>query len=607
MTKGCTIKIKACCLMLGFMFALATLPASAQSSVPCPRFAAGSTISEPADLFSQNGLLFVSLTYRTMVDQNGLTRFCFTSLDGKKSPTLHVNPGDHLVLTITNLVPSNAPGLPAMHMHSEPGMDISSGSGKALTVCGAANMTPSSVNVHYHGTNISPTCHSDEVIRTIVNSGQTFVYNITFPTDEPPGLYWYHPHIHGIAEAAVEGGATGAIVVEGLQNIQPAVAGLPQRILVLRDNEVPNSTGDPSEPAWDISLNYTPVAFPNYTPVLIPIRPSERQLWRVANTAAGTIMDLQLQYDGVPQTLGLVGLDGVPTGSQDGTRLGKIVNVNHILVPPAGRAEFIMTGPSLRVKNATLLTNGVDTGPDGDNDPTRPIATLKASANAPEPPLLVPTARVRAARQRFEGLRTATVTAQRKLYFSEDNPNGQFFITVEGQTPTLFDPTLPPAIITTQGSVEDWTIENRAQENHEFHMHQIHFLLTAVNGVPVSAQKQQFLDMVDLPYWSGTGPYPSVTVRMDFRGPDIGDFVYHCHILEHEDKGMMQIIRVVPASAAATTRESDKATASTPSGKEPVHTHKSATPDVPKPIDLTQLIGMDSMVAASSLTRMFVP
>jgi FtsP/CotA-like multicopper oxidase with cupredoxin domain len=205
----------------------------------CPRFQVGSTITEPADLFSKNGLLVVNLTYRTTVDQNGLTLFCFTTLDGKQSPTLHVNPGDRLVLTITNLVPPNAAGLPAMHMHmSAPTVELSSGLGNATTVCGAANMTPSSVNVHYHGTNISPTCHSDEVIRTIVNSGQTFTYNITFPSDEPPGLYWYHPHIHGIAEAAVEGGATGLIVVDGIETIQPAVAGMPQRLLAVRDNPV---------------------------------------------------------------------------------------------------------------------------------------------------------------------------------------------------------------------------------------------------------------------------------------------------------------------------------------------------------------------------------
>ena len=78
----------------------------------------------------------------------------------------------------------------------------------------------------------------------------------------------------------------------------------------------------------------------------------------------------------------------------------------------------------------------------------------------------------------------------------------------------LFDALNPPAITTTQGSVEDWTIQNRTAENHEFHQHQIHFKLLARNGVPVSADESQFLDMVQVPYWTGSGPFPSVTVRM---------------------------------------------------------------------------------------------
>lgn len=57
-------------------------------------------------------------------------------------------------------------------------------------------------------------------------------------------------------------------------------------------------------------------------------------------------------------------------------------------------------------------------------------------------------------------------------------------------------------------------------------------------------------DTIQVPYWTGSGPYPSVTVRMDFRGPDVGDFVYHCHILGHEDGGMMAIIRVLPKQNA---------------------------------------------------------
>jgi FtsP/CotA-like multicopper oxidase with cupredoxin domain len=153
--------------------------------------------------------------------------------------------------------------------------------------------------------------------------------------------------------------------------------------------------------------------------------------------------------------------------------------------------------------------------------------------------------------KRFAGLEKAQVTAKRQLYFSEvlsdpTDPNSptNFFITVNGATPALFDPNNPPAIVTTQGSVEDWTIENRTQEHHEFHMHQIHFLLLSRNGNAVP--NGQYLDMIQVPYWKGEGPYPSVTVRMDFRGPDVGDFVYHCHILGHEDNGMMAIIHVNP-------------------------------------------------------------
>jgi FtsP/CotA-like multicopper oxidase with cupredoxin domain len=203
------------------------------------------------------------------------------------------------------------------------------------------------------------------------------------------------------------------------------------------------------------------------------------------------------------------------------------------------------------VKNATLLTLNVDTGPFGDNDPQRPLATIKVGDNAKNPSLDVGAVSAPPPlHMRFWGLSEAKPVKQRKLYFSEvlsdpTDPNSptNFFITVDGATPTLFDPDNPPAIITTQGSVEDWTIENRALENHEFHIHQIHFLVLERDGKPVEGE---YRDMINVPYWKGSGPYPSVKLRMDFRGPDIGDFVYHCHILGHEDSGMMAIIRVLP-------------------------------------------------------------
>jgi FtsP/CotA-like multicopper oxidase with cupredoxin domain len=203
--------------------------AFAQTANPCPRFPVGSVVTEPEDLFSQNGELRVSLSYQTGVDENGNTTFCYLLPDGQQSPTLHVRPGDHLILTLTNDTPAAAAST-EMRMSSS-----------AATICGAATMDASSTNVHYHGTNTSPTCGQDEVIYTLINSGQSFTYDVAIPPDEPPGLYWYHPHVHGMSEAAVQGGVSGAIIVEGIENVQPAVAGLRQRVLIVRDSPLRES------------------------------------------------------------------------------------------------------------------------------------------------------------------------------------------------------------------------------------------------------------------------------------------------------------------------------------------------------------------------------
>ena len=134
----------------------------------------------------------------------------------------------------------------------------------------------------------------------------------------------------------------------------------------------------------------------------------------------------------------------------------------------------------------------------------------------------------------------------RKLYFSEQQGNPTtFFLTEEGQTPTPFDPaSTVPNITVKQGDVEDWIIENRSVELHAFHVHQIHFLLLDWFGLPVN---EPFLrDTVNVPYFDDRmESYPSVRLRMDFRDPNtVGTFVYHCHLLEHEDGGMMGTIRV---------------------------------------------------------------
>src|SRR6266849_4767991 len=127
---------------------------------------------------------------------------------------------------------------------------------------------------------------------------------------------------------------------------------------------------------------------------------------------------------------------------------------------------------------------------------------------------------------------------------------------VQGQPEHVFDPNRAPDIVATQGTVEEWTVENHTHENHEFHFHQLHFLVESQNNFKINNDQEapaiigQYLDMIEVPNWDGIHAYPSVTLRIDFRGNDIGDFVFRCHNLGHEDLGMMNIIRVQASTAA---------------------------------------------------------
>ena len=370
-------------------------------------------------------------------------------------------------------------------------------------------------------------------------------------------------HVHGVAESALLGGGSGALIVDGVQNFISGLAGMPQRVLVIRDQNTIGAVNPPGAkdsfgtivPTWDISLNHVPVSYSlgGVSPApLVQMKSDRPELWRVVNASADSILDFQILYDGVAQPLQVVGLDGVPTGSQDGTLMGKPVIRTKIAMPPAARAEFILNPPGANVRVAVMQTMTVDTGPIGDSDPSRTLAVIQNSVNGTDLPLL-PAAGTPWA-QRFENLDSQPIAATRKLYFSEvlsDPTNSasptDFFITEDGKTPVKYAPGIAPAIVTTQGNVEEWTIENRSAELHVFHIHQIHFQLQEINGIPVSTQDRQFQDDYTIGYWKGSGPYPSIKVKMDFRGPIVGDFVYHCHILGHEDNGMMAAMRVLPA------------------------------------------------------------
>jgi FtsP/CotA-like multicopper oxidase with cupredoxin domain len=472
------------------------------------------------------------------------------------------------------------------------------------------------------------------VTKTLINPGQTFAYSVHFPTNEPPGLYWYHPHVHGLSEAALQGGASGALVVNGINNVQPATAGLTQRILVVRDlptlQGLQESAGgtEGGIPQVDLSVNNVPLnattdttanpSVTTYTPAVIHMQPGQQQFWRVSNSSSDVILDLQVRFDGAPQTIQVVGIDGVPVNSQDGTQPGNLIPVTHFRLPPAARVEFLVNAPAPTVKSAQLVTQNIISGPLGDNAPTRPLLNIQlgpngsaptasnapaasnapnarngsTASNAPTPSNAAPAdnavpafTAVNTTQQRFGGIRSVTPVLTRTVFFEEVEDGSAFFVNASGcvtaagaqcatqpyPIDTAFDNNHPPAIISTQGTVEKWIIQNHARENHEFHEHQIHFMILSqdnfdANGSqPAPAINGQFLDMVEIPFCGGPAPangginppacvdnngnpvipYPQVEALMDFRGPDIGDFVFHCHILGHEDRGMMAIQRVV--------------------------------------------------------------
>ena len=518
-------------LPLVFLCGLSCLSAVAQ----CPaRPNPGSVLKDALVLSSKNGVLQAGITLRHSVDEGGYTHYCLDYKTDKgevESPTLRLNQGDTLMLNVKDRVKTDdGDDMGAMSMPDMP-----------ASTCGdTGTPTISSTNMHFHGLNVPPVCHQDDVLTTLIQPGSPgFDFNMQIPKNEPPGLYWYHPHIHGFTEFQVNGGAAGAIIVEGMDKVRPEVTGLTERVFVLRQQYLVPWVPGP----YELTINYQLADSPTFPSPIIQMKPGEKQFWRVANATIQDFMPLQVLFNGKPQQLQLIALDGYP--------LKKPRFQDTILLPPAGRAEFIVKAPPNGV-GAVFQTAAYSTGITGNPDNLQTLANISLTTDGAEAESATTSESSQAMSMdniKFAGLSTSKVNKQRKLYFSEKfgGTGGpiEFYITVDGQKPRVFKGDEKPVITTHVGQVEDWTIENRALETHAFHMHQIHFLVMEVDGKPV--KDQDLRDTYEIPFWEGKGPYHSIKVRMDFRDPEIaGTFVFHCHILLHEDLGMMHKILVLP-------------------------------------------------------------
>jgi suppressor of ftsI len=268
---------------------------------------------------------------------------------------------------------------------------------------------------------------------------------------------------------------------------------------------------------------------------VITIAPGEKQFFRVVNATGHKTLRLNVSGE----KLDVVAIDGFALDSYPGTP--PTLRESSVIIPPAGRAEFIVTGPASG--HARFQTLCYNTGPNGDPDPYIWLADLVAPKNRADGgdfsnrPLTV------GAPLPANEYTTALPppAAKRLVVMSEDN-KPHFFI--NGKS---FNIKAPPMFVVHVGTVEEWHVVNVTYEIHDFHMHQLHFLIESINGVKQT--HPHWADTVIVPHRRGIGKGSipgSVVLLMDFRNPVIrGEFVFHCHILDHEDEGMMAKIEAI--------------------------------------------------------------
>ncbi|MGZ3517133.1 MAG: multicopper oxidase family protein [Vulcanimicrobiaceae bacterium] len=386
------------------------------------------------------------------------------------------------------------------------------------------------INLHFHGMKVSPQSPQDDVLTMLAEPGQMLHYDVHVPADHIPGLFWYHPHPHGESAEQDLDGMSGAIIVEGIDRYVPAVRGLRERVLVVRTTELPQRDAQTSAlrarmgaPAKDCGSSGEAVDdFATINGTLRPaiaIAPGERQFWRIVNAEPEAYLDLVLdseQFD-------VVALDGEPLAYRNPTR--PTVTMQHVFVPPAGRVEAIVTGPPPGT-NATLRTLCVNTGPDGDINPGMVLADVVPASSSDTPMQTVPVSSQPPVYKSVAGVAPAEARSpQFVVTFTEGNHS--FYINDK-----KFAMNAPPLATVRVGTYEHWRIVNKTHEMHPFHIHQLHFLTYAQDGRPIA--NPVWLDTVNVL------PQSTVDTVMDFTDPIIrGMAVFHCHILNHEDKGMM--------------------------------------------------------------------
>lgn len=440
-------------------------------------------IVEPTTLKSVNGALQLKLTSAEGPARiAGRQATALTYNGGLPGPTWRVRPGDTVKVLVENQL----------------------------------NET---TNLHVHGLHVSPSGNSDNVL-VAIEPGASFNYEYQLPVDHPPGVYWYHPHHHGNVAEQVFGGLYGAIIVEDLADI----AVTRERVLVISDISLDASGRIPASSEMDTMVGREGNLILVNGQVLprMAAQPGERERWRIVNACASRY--LRIRLDG--QQLQLLGIDS--------GRFAQPREVSEVVLAPGNRADLLVTTVNGTAVLQTLpFDRGSAMGMMGQARSSTTSADLATLVVAGDPATAlagVP------AQPRPRDLRASSVDGRRELIFAMGmggmgmgGGGSMMSFTIDGKE---FDHTRIDTIVK-GGSIEEWTLTNTSPMDHPIHLHVWPMQIVEQNGAAV--QDILWQDVVNVPANS------SVRVRIPFEN-FTGTTVYHCHILDHEDLGMMGII-----------------------------------------------------------------
>lgn len=425
-------------------------------------------------------------------------------------PTLSVCPGDTLEVSVQNdLGATPAAWLPSSMSGTTDGHPDHVGDQQLI-------------NLHTHGLHVSPVGNSDDVFLSLA-PGQTQDYTIAIPADNPPGMYWYHPHRHGYSEGQVYAGMFGAIMVNGGLDTSPLTRDIPTRTMEISSTQLGDGQVVPVEQSVTAQSPYLINGVINPT---VAIRPGELQRWRILNADDNAIVRMALPG----QQLWVVSTDGNATASAQAR--------DSVLIGPGERRDVIVRGGP---PGTTTFTSQEFAQFQGGDLPASPLATVVSAGDPVDQQipaeLLAPPA---------EDLRQEPVDQSHRTVFTEQQVGDGYEFLFNGN---VFDPDRVDETMRL-GEVNEWTLVNDSDEWHSFHIHSYDFQVTEVTlpAVPdvslgseqdVTAGPLDLQDTVKLP--------PRSTVVFRVRPTDFaGKMVFHCHMLNHEDRGMMGVVEILP-------------------------------------------------------------